>query len=521
MGHLRPVALAAICCALGSCAQKPPSVVAPTPTPEARIASADQLVRDGCLDCLIQAFDEYDALRATPGVIDVAQDGALTTAILIALRERELGLLDAPFLDRAHELAHRSVAFEAAYGPLLEIVESMPSRWIGGQGSPTDDRGLAAIQKAYRNRDAWLNLLRPRAAGDVLSAYLWLAFNCTAPTNGINPGDIPRWVTAAGTWGDAPLLKYRAATCGSYDRVVLADIVDSNPRFVEIDYFLAFTATRNGNLEEAAALLQNAFEWRPRWPAVALQMAGVYLTAEEFDKSHEFYERTLTMAPAFADALLGDVKALTYAGRREEAIATADRLLALEHWYIGDARYWRALNEAQLARYDDAWTDVELAAKLIVNADVPKLAGIIAYRRHHLDVSRTKFDDSLTRNPADCEVGFYLQTVDAELGDWSPVANVAPASAGCFDRQEVDLNKQIVDIRAKSMATDKQARQIARREETIANNARMRAACWFNAAVASFNLKRPDDARKYGEKVADDERFGERVRELLSRLRHH
>ncbi len=178
-------------------------------------------------------------------------------------------------------------------------------------------------------------------------------------------------------------------------------------------------------------------------------MAGVYLTAEEFETSHEFYERTLTMAPGFADALLGDIKALTYAGRREEAIATVDRLLALEHWYIGDARYWRALNEAQLARYDDAWVDVELAAKLIYNADVPKLAGIIAYRRHQLDVSRAKFEESRTRNPADCEVGFYLQVVEAEQAQWAPVADVAPASAVCFDNQEAELKNQIADIRTK------------------------------------------------------------------------
>ena len=70
------------------------------------------------------------------------------------------------------------------------------------------------------------------------------------------------------------------------------------------------------------------------------------------------------------------------------------------------------------------------------------------------------------------------------------------------------------------MPPDTAARQIARREQTIANNARMRATCWFNAAVASFNLKKPDDVRKYGEKVADDEQFGQRIKDLLSRLRN-
>jgi tetratricopeptide (TPR) repeat protein len=514
------ISLLVLCCALSACTRKAPAVVPAPPTPQARIASADELVRQGCLDCLLDAFKEYDALRVNPLVAEPALRGAIETATLIAVRERELGLLDTPFLDRAKTLVHASALLEAAYNPYFEIIDAMPARWSLGQGSVSDDKGLAAIQKAYRNRDAWLALLGGRAEEDPASAYLWLAFNCAAPLAGINPGDIPRWLAAAGPWANSPLLEYRAATCGSqYDRGTLARLADSNPRFVELDYFLAFTATRAGKLDEGAALLQKAYEWRPRWPAVTVQTAGVYLTAEEFDQSHDFYQRTLAMAPNFADALLGDIKALTYAGRHDEALAQVDRLLTLEHWYIGDARYWRALNEAQLARYDDAWTDVSLAEKFIFNAEVPKLAGIIAYRRHQLDVSQTKFVESRTRNPADCEVGFYLQIVEAEQGEWPPVADVAPASAVCFDGQEAELKNQIADLRVKAMAEDKRARQIAKREQTIANNARMRATCWFNAAVASFNLRKPDDVRKYGEKVTDDEQFGQRIKDMLSRLR--
>ena len=73
---------------------------------------------------------------------------------------------------------------------------------------------------------------------------------------------------------------------------------------------------------------------------------------------------------------------MTYLGKAVEAIATADQLLR-ENWHPGEARYWRALNESQLDRLDEAWTDVEDAAKLLINSDVPKLAGIIAYRRRH------------------------------------------------------------------------------------------------------------------------------------------
>src|SRR5581483_10004931 len=155
------------------------------------------------------------------------------------------------------------------------------------------------------------------------------------------------------------------------------------------------------------------------------------------------------------------------------------------------------LNETQLARYDEAWTDVELAAKLVVNADVPKLAGIIAYRRRQLDVSRARFEEARLRIPSDCETGYYLQIVLAEQSQWSATAEIAPASAVCFEEEEVELRKQIDELRVRRMPADKQARQIAKREQTIAANARMRATCWFNASVASFNLKRSDDARRF------------------------
>ena len=65
----------------------------------------------------------------------------------------------------------------------------------------------------------------------------------------------------------------------------------------------------------------------------------------------------------------------------------------------------------------------------------------------------------------------------------------------------------------------RQARQIRRREQDIAKGRRMRATSWFNLAVSSYSLSRKDEARQYAEKVADDEQFGERARDLLSRLR--
>jgi len=154
------------------------------------------------------------------------------------------------------------------------------------------------------------------------------------------------------------------------------------------------------------------------------------MTAEEFERSATMYDETLKHEPQAVDALLGKVRALTFLGRNEQAIATVDLLLA-ERWYVGDGRYWRAVNETQLERFDEAWTDIELAAKLLVNADVPKLAGIIAYRRHELEVSRAKFDESLRRKANDCETGYYLGLVLAELSQWPRVSEIVPSAARC------------------------------------------------------------------------------------------
>ena len=46
----------------------------------------------------------------------------------------------------------------------------------------------------------------------------------------------------------------------------------------------------------------------------------------------------------------------------------------------------------------------------------------------------------------------------------------------------------------------------------------MIATSWYNTAVAYFSLSRKDEARQFAEKVSADEQFGERAKEILSRL---
>jgi hypothetical protein len=45
------------------------------------------------------------------------------------------------------------------------------------------------------------------------------------------------------------------------------------------------------------------------------------------------------------------------------------------------------------------------------------------------------------------------------------------------------------------------------------------ATSWYDVAVAYYNLSQPGEARQFAERVAADEQFGERAREILTRVR--
>jgi tetratricopeptide (TPR) repeat protein len=494
----------------------PKKPAAPDPHIPERLTSADALVRAGCYDCLAAAYREYTTLRVYPAATEAATAGAVRSAALLAARERELGTEDSGYLRRAHELvATNDTTYQQTLVPLLEITDTLLTRGAGRQIG--DDIELTRMQTANRNRAVWTDRLRAHADEDPLTAYLWLAFNCTyVPAGQLN---VTEWLNQLPVWRETALLKFKAATCGTPNVEAIDGLLEADGRFLELNYFLGLSATLRGRIDETVDRLEKAYAWHPRWPAVTTSLGNANITLEEFDQAVTYFDRTLAVVAEHPDALLGKIKALTYAGRYGDALTTIDQLIALERWYVGDARYWRAFNEMQLARNDGAWADVELAGKLLINADVPKLAGLIAYRRKQIDVARAKFQESRERNPADCETGFYLGVVLAEQAVWDRTAEVLVATGQCLESWEHDYTSEIERLRASNDPPRRVERQILRRQQQIAEARRKMATSWFNVAVAYYQLARKDDARQYAERVADDEQFGERARELLSRLR--
>ena len=504
--------------AAAACSRAPlkPVVSVPAgPTPTERLAAADRLVRAGCLDCLLDAHREYQALRSTASDGHAATLGAIRTAGLIALRQRELGMVDEGYLAIAKELTSTTPNLPAWIGGTLEIAAVLGGSVAGVSRPPSNDADLERMRVLRTNHDEYARLLRDFSQLDELSAYTWATFTC-GPAEARDVA-VAAMFAAVSTFRETPLLAFKEATCRGVTPEKLVAIATAEPRFAETAYLLGLFEIGQRKLDEAGLQFARAYAWRPRWPSLTQSMANVAMTAEEFANALRLYDETLAADPRASAALLGKVKALTYLGRAVEAIGAGDQLLG-ERWHLGDARYWRALNEAQLARNDEAWTDVEEAAKLLINAEVPKLAGLIAYRRQQLDVARGKFEESRQRNAGDCETAFYLGVVLGDQRAWIRAADVLGEAVRCIDAAEQEARREIAAIQASTDPPDRRARQIGRREKTIADGRRMIVTSWFNSSVAYFSLSRKDEARQFAEKVRDDQQFGERAREILARL---
>lgn len=332
---MRRLCAISVLIAASACAHAKPAAVEGTHASE-RLAAADRLVDAGCYDCLVAAYREYDALRADPAVARIAEVRTISAAALVALRERELGMAEGGYLDRARDALAQAAGAPAGLATVLEVIDLLPSSSLG-PGRPADsDIELTRALKLRANRDVYTTALRDLAPGDPLSAYTWASFRCAAGAGRDSPPEETFDVVAA--FATRPLLEFRRATCQDLNKERLATLLARDPRYLEANYLLGRIAVGRRDLDGAQKSFEQAYAWHPRWPALTRALANIALTAEEFDAAARYYDETLALDPLAADARLGKVRALTYLTRHAEAIAVADEMLA-SHWFIGDARY--------------------------------------------------------------------------------------------------------------------------------------------------------------------------------------
>ena len=483
----------------------------------AELARADALVAEGCYACLTEALAIYERAAATGGA-PAAGVRAVDAALLLALRERELGLGAGRALEHAVELASLQPApFDIS--PFVAVAES--HAWhAGGASRERQDAVMPALRTMFKSWPARRTLIAPGAERDALSAYFLLALDCDRRYYQ-GGGDVDPWKPAPGA---PPLVRFRAAVCPAEpDEEALAAIVEADPRFAEAHLFLGEGALRRLTLLTAERHLLKAVAGIPGLPPARLALGHVYLAMEEFREARDAYHDVNAAVPGQRDAMLGEIKSLSYLGRHQEAIAIADEMVRLGTWYMGDAYYWRAWNRHRLGQHDAANDDVVAArSRMPMSPQVDLLAGFIAIARNEIARAEGEFRLAVQhlegRGERDCDAGYYLASTLVMQRKWAEAAPLFERAEPCYILDEQAVRQRIAAIRASDLQDDRQDRLVAAKERDILKVRLQQARSCYNAAVAAANLGDEAKARPFAERASAHPDLAVQAKVLLDRI---
>jgi tetratricopeptide (TPR) repeat protein len=486
------------------------------------LAPADALFDAGCYRCLQQAFEVYERALAHPQPPARARDAAFAAALLLALREKELGLAATPWLDRAATLARPE---ERIY---LDIAASLPWTSAGAATDFEPRRAQASERTAWRAFLDWPPAssregLSIAGRHPILDQYLSLALACAdgsklAPQieNGV---DVTR-----------PAIRYRLGICGAARRAHLEAVAAADPRFVEALFFIGRYEMATGVSPQGGGLrpsrvwlttavppLAAAHEGLPDAPIVATVFAGLMRSRTDLTRALALYDTALAARPSQRDALLGRAITLTFLARRDEAIDTATRMIDLGTWYVGAAYYWRALNRYRLSDLELAAVDVGRAKQLQLSDEVLTLSGMIAYEQKRQKDARADFNAAVTLNQANCAAQWYLGLLDLEDETWPPAVTRFSTAAVCYQNAVEALRAEAAQL-PPDLPDEARERQMAGFEESIDSSQRQAGRSFLNASLASLRAGDRAAAAGYARSAAAYPEVKDRADSLVRSL---
>jgi tetratricopeptide (TPR) repeat protein len=434
---------------LAGCAARGPS-----PQVVAELGKANALLREGCYSCLKEAQVIFERLSAPPRPAPGAARGAFDATLLIAMREKELGLPAETSLERARQHSSKLDNSKEAVAPvispavLLEAAALVISETAGldpeqrskfiGRGRPP----LEATNPQRRALDAWVGT-------DPVAQYVALAIDCEQLNmrEAVKPADI------LAKYSGVPLIQFRLAVCGGFGAPQAATIREANPKFVdtlpwEARRVLMGSQTEGIDIYRGTALLGQAHEAFPASHWLSIYWARSSQGIAEFDAALSGFDSVLAEAPTHRDALLGRVTSLSYLMRHQEAIVTATRMIELGTWLVGDAYYWRAWNHYNLRALEPAWSDVEVAIKTMQTTNVFMLAGLIAYDRKELPTAILRFDRSFELDVTNCDAVWMSGLVRVDQEDWPGASPKFARGMSCFSNAAAQAKSDLAALDA-------------------------------------------------------------------------
>ena len=440
-------------------------------------AAADELVRQGCYDCLLDARAIYERLPTAarrPLLLRM-----LEVELLLSLREKELALDPAATMARANTLVSElgAAADVARYIPILEAVPP------DAVGTPRSGRLLPTLLAGRERLEAAVTAMDASPFTPLFRQYVAMSVQCGRPPLDLQPrsADTP----AADT---PPLLMYRSAICENPIKVAaLEQVRAAVPRFLETGLFLGRAAM--GSLfgsdgSRARIHLEGAYSRFADSPAVTFQLATVTQATGDCRRAEAYFTETLTLRADHEDARLGRAVCRTYLSNNEGAIADATVLIDAATSNRAEAYYWRAWNRRAQKQIGMARADIDSSRALLYNARVLTLAGMIEHDQAEFD----KAEEDLTRakemDSSECQARWYLGLVGYATERWPESAAGFGEAADCYARLIAD-NEARRDAMAKrdDVAADFKVRQIAGFDAAIKEDSTQKSAADLNAAI--------------------------------------
>ena len=473
--RLRVLAVAFL---LSGCAARKPIV----PQFAELVGKAEVLLGAGCYTCLQESRALLEKVLSAKTPPPGAAEKAFDVALLIALREKELGIPG----DESMALARKKVV--PSRQPVLDAAEL-----IIGDTTALDPE-MRAKATAGRNRigmepdNAVRRALDAAPDTDLAANYVALSIDCEQQKL-IESVDMPGMRS---TYAGVPLMLFRLATCGRPAGGNVATIRELDPRWTDTLYWegrreLTASLGRAIDFPKALGIFAEGRKAFPDSLLLTLAWSNTNMAGEEFEAALSGFDAVLEKFPTHRDALNGRMQSLSYLMRHQEAIAAATRLLDLGTWHIGDANYWRAWNRYHLKEYESAWVDIENATRGLSNARVYMLAGLIAYSRRELPTAVQRFDQAFQLDSTACDAVWMSGLVSIDQNELAAAAPKFTRSMTCFTSSAAALRRDAANIRAAvdkrgTPATARDQRNIERSERDAANAEEKSAQSAYNAA---------------------------------------
>ena len=441
-----------------------------------------------------------------------ARARAFATAVLLALREKELGLPATPWLDRAMALATPEELRYVDTAAALPWTDAVITRDFAPTGR------IAATALAD-----WRAALLPESEHQELDQYVLVTLACSTGKR-ILDAETERAVDLS-----RPIIRYRAGLCGLSHRPKLEELVAADARFVEAWFFIGRYEMAGGvSLVSAASpgrrwlvtappMLSTAHDGLPEAPVVAIVYAGVMRSRGELNRALALYDEAIALRPTQRDALLGRTVTLTHLQRHDEAVTTATRIIELGTWHLGSAYYYRAWNQYQKRALDAAADDVATAKKLEVSDDVLVLSGLVAYEQTRFIDARSEFQGAIRLNATRCIAHWYLGQLDLDEQLWAAAVSAFSTAATCYTSAADALRAEAAQL-PPDLPADARAQQLATYESNIAASLAQAGRSYFNASQASIRTGDTAGALVHARAATAYEEIRERAEAIVKRL---